>query len=84
MLRGTYFARCIACPRHRSRIAALDMKLCGSHLMDERVLRMPAGQISVVRFLFVLFRLMVLCRLLELVSGSFVMAGGALVVLESL
>jgi hypothetical protein len=59
------------------------VKRGGSNLMDECVLRMSASEISVVRFLFVLFSLVVLCGFLELVGGSFVMVGGTLIVLIS-
>jgi hypothetical protein len=60
------------------------VKRGGSNLMDECVLRMPAREIGVVSFFFVLFSLMVLCSFLELIRGSFVMVSRTLVVLISL
>jgi hypothetical protein len=52
--------------------------------MGMGLLGMSARQIGVVRFLFDLFCLMILCGLLELMCGSLVMVSGTLVVLESL
>jgi hypothetical protein len=51
--------------------------------MDNCMLRVPVRKVGLVGLFFVLFSLTILCGLPELVGGSFVMATGVLIVLES-